>query len=375
MEYHRTPPIVRDVMLDPKELTAHPPLGAGTTKGSFVQIAWPQRRLRELVRACAGHERSVSPHRGARRCGCQRLLERAFEACANAPGDYRELVEDIGGGVSVASIPLALVQVARQAGFTALCQLMYEFCGIYALHHPTPATRLVLSRLMAAGQADAAPKDVCAFSEEDGSKVGSFDASGNEAAWTPCRDRSGNMTCLWKRPQLIGAERLRCALGSMKRLHGLGAAREAARYACDGSASPLETKMVLLLCLPPERGGEGWPFPQLNRRISYSLSARGLAGASCCVADLSWSGKGIDLEVSGKAYHSDERGFELATNRRAALQAMGYNALSQSNDMMRDEGKLEAVVSTLSDLLDFPLQGRSRSFLNARRRLMDELFS
>ena len=363
-------------MLDPKELTAHPPLGAGYDEGLF--------RSNRLAAETLARART-------RLCGALKGVSLPIEVLVDADAsDYsngllkrarmpraitRELVEDIGGGVSVASIPLALVQVARQAGFTALCQLMYEFCGIYALHHPTPATRLVLSRLMAAGQADAAPKDVCAFSEEDGSKVGSFDASGNEAAWTPCRDRSGNMTCLWKRPQLIGAERLRCALGSMKRLHGLGAAREAARYACDGSASPLETKMVLLLCLPPERGGEGWPFPQLNRRISYSLSARGLAGASCCVADLSWSGKGIDLEVSGKAYHSDERGFELATNRRAALQAMGYTVVEVSNDMMRDEGKLEAVVSTLSDLLDFPLQGRSRSFLNARRRLMDELFS
>ena len=57
--------------------------------------------------------------------------------------------------------------------------------------------------------------------------------------------------------------------GRNRGMPGARRALEALTHTCDGSASPMETAVVLLLVLPPELGGHGLPLPGSTRRSRY----------------------------------------------------------------------------------------------------------
>lgn len=60
-------------------------------------------------------------------------------------------------------------------------------------------------------------------------------------------------------PQLIERYLEKC-----EGIHGVKAAKRASSYLVKGSASPMESLLSMLLCLPPSLGGFGLPRPELN---------------------------------------------------------------------------------------------------------------
>lgn len=63
-------------------------------------------------------------------------------------------------------------------------------------------------------------------------------------------------------PQLIERYLEKC-----EGIHGVKAAKRASSYLIKGSASPMESLLSMLLCLPPSLGGFGLPRPELNYPI------------------------------------------------------------------------------------------------------------
>lgn len=288
----------------------------------------------------------------------------------------REFLHALGGGLYVASPTLALQQVARTVPQPKLISLIDEFCGLYAVHHPTRRERRVLDELVAAYRTSrhrGAPGAYACYNEHGRFETTHTDNSAE--AWLPAFDRSGNPTNLWKRPPLIRTEQFVSNLEALRGRKGSSLSRRAGPLALDGSGSPLETCLALLLFLPEQYGGEGWPAPQLNRRIAFDPDARKLAGMGSCVGDMVWERPRAIIEVNGFEYHADRNGFFIQSGRTAALQSMGYVVLDVNYRQIADLDQFETMLSVFSDMLGFPLHARTKTFLARREELHRFLMS
>lgn len=377
-EYYQTPPMLRDVEIP--EDVAYREDGAGfplwlkrVRSNAGEQARAIQTRLRfDLKNLSLPIEIAVPSQGFAMRA--TRLLRPKY--CDG--GVFRDQVHALGGNVGVASVPFMLSQLARTLSFERLLCVLYESCGIYCVLHESPAVSYMLNVWQSQGiihrhMFDRAPK-VYAYCNLAGEPTCFADCDGNEPAWTLCFDRFGKPTDLWKRSPLTSKEELGEFVEAYPHLPGVPTLRKALRYVANGSGSPLETKLAILLCLDAWRGGLGWQLPLLNCRIDFTKEARALSHQAYAVGDLVWPDRMVDIEVDGEAFHADERGFKVVSGRTAALRSMGYHVESITYEQMSNEEQLEAMVKIFSECLKLPPKLRTSAFLEKRRHLLSALF-
>jgi len=86
-----------------------------------------------------------------------------------------------------------------------------------------------------------------------------------------------------------------------------GRATSAARLAQEGSRSPLETIVFMLLCLPARLGGYGIPNPLLNPWVNAEGNVVvGRDEGGDLRPDLFWESARLDVEVQSRAFHRDK---------------------------------------------------------------------
>lgn len=286
---------------------------------------------------------------------------------------------DLGGGLYVASPELAVVQMMRCISDVDALKLLYEATGLYAVFTQTPlagiAANLIAQEQGTACWNAASKQGMSAYWDEYGSRCPMPGDEDVAASWAPCLSRSGAMTALWKRPPVTTRERYELEVARMRHLSGLKRARKLAPLIIEGAGSPLETNMVMIICLPPELGGEGWSAPYLNRRIALSPSAQLLSGSSFCIGDQVWPDSKLVLEENGREYHTDRDGFAEHSGRRAALESMGYTVQEITYAQMSRYEQLEAILLSIAAQFDFPLQPRTPTFIGKRKGLISLLFS
>lgn len=286
----------------------------------------------------------------------------------------------LGGGLAVLSPAATLGHLASSLPVSALLILALEMLGIYAVHHETPLTRLVMNELLRNGNLSreamaARPDRIFAFRDALGRPEPMVGRGGKPIPWEPCFDRFGRPTGSWKRPPLLTCEEFSMQANRMRGARGGAAMREVAALAQAGSASWLETRCLLLTCLGTWKGGEGWPWPVLNQRIDFGPELRMLSGQGFCVADQLWEGRASILEVNGEANHADSLGFKVASNRTPALEHLGYRVCEITYDQLANLEKYDIVIAGIAKRLDLPLQRRTPAFLKRRDRLHRELFT
>lgn len=285
---------------------------------------------------------------------------------------------DLGGGLYVANPELAIVQMMNRISDIEALHMLYEANGIYAIFKPTPLASItanLIERELGTACWEAASKSgINAYWNESGSRCPMPSYEDDTAGWTPCLSRTGAMTTLWKRPSLTTRERYELETTRMKHLSGLRRARKLAPLIVEGAGSPLETNMVMIICLPPELGGEGWSIPYLNRRIALSPGARLLSGSSFCIGDQVWPDSKLVLEENGKEYHADRDGFAEHSGRRAALESMGYIVQEITYAQMSHYEQLEAILLSIATQFGFSLQPRTPAFIRKRKELLALLF-
>ena len=243
--------------------------------------------------------------------------------------DPDELIS-LGGGLMVPSVPQLFLELARGRSVVELGLLMMEACGLFAVFHETPQSRAVLNALRdAEGELERGGRAVYAASsgpycnacyDESGKRLLFIDAGGESHSWRQATTSTGRRSDMWARPPLTTADEL---TGYFARCveRGVPVARkalQAARLVLDGAASPLEAKFAIMQFAPVSLGGDSWPRPFLNRRVSFLPELRKLAGRSWCSCDELWPDLKVDIELNGVAFHADERGFSLESGRRAA---------------------------------------------------------
>lgn len=106
--------------------------------------------------------------------------------------------------------------------------------------------------------------------------------------------------CTYGVPPVLNAKRLEAFIEHKAGLRGVVSARGAVRWLANYSASPMETAVYLLLCLPRRLGGYGLPRPALNPKLTISNPD----GPKVRYPDLFWLGPNIDVEYNSDSSHS-----------------------------------------------------------------------
>lgn len=195
----------------------------------------------------------------------------------------------LGGGVFLATPELLFLQLARENELPALVLLGYEMCGAYALRRP---------------------------------------GAGGAARCHP----------------LTSVAQLRRFLDLVGPVRGTSLARRALRFIADESASPGETAMVFLVCLPRMLGGYGLPLPVMNYRLEVPARMRALVGGGFLQLDACWPEARLALEYDGAQFHS---GAELVSRDRLRanrLELLGVSAIAIDKAIVFSAGRFDQAV-------------------------------
>lgn len=113
----------------------------------------------------------------------------------------------------------------------------------------------------------------------------------------PLRPAEGQ--CAYDVEPQVRADDLRAYVNGLGRMRGLHLAREAARFAHDGSGSPGETVLSLVMRLPPRRGGIPLPDFEENVPIAWPAGVRGLVRHGTMRPDFHWPQHRVASEFDG----------------------------------------------------------------------------
>lgn len=231
----------------------------------------------------------------------------------------RKSILSVSSTIDVVSPELCLVQMAAEMDGIELIQLCSEFCGFYTLADGRRGDFLARLPLTSVAR-------LVAYSE-----------------------------------RLQGAK-------------GLGAFRATLPVLADGSASPRETAMYLLLCLPRARGGYGLPKPELNKAVPLSSAVAKAFGSGVYVADMVWAEQRVIVEYDGLEGHTGRDRIARDASRRDALVAEGYDLFVVTNDQILNRKAFEEIAKAVARRLDVGMRIRSQKFDPRHDALREALF-
>lgn len=127
------------------------------------------------------------------------------------------------------------------------------------------------------------------------------------------------------------ANRAKGYLGSEKLLLAL-------RYAANDSASPMETKLAILLCLPSAYGGYGIPLPKMNHPIDIPSHHNGFYPTSIRTlkCDLCWPDKSFALEYDSDQHHAGAQKLHQDSKRRTSIELERLHVVSVTSQQVYD---------------------------------------
>jgi len=231
-------------------------------------------------------------------------------------------MREIGNGLYVVSPELLYLQFAAELPMIKLIELGMELCGTYAI----PVT------------------------------------SSSTGSW------SDDNAIYGLRP-ISSIGRLQAYIDQSQRIKGLQNARTALQYIVENSASPMETKLTLLLTLPHQHGGYSLPRPELNVRVDLSEDKR-VDFAKAYVLDLYWDFARVAVEYDSKKHHAIEMRMAYDSIRRNALGLYGIEVVNVTSPELRDTARFRRIAFRVADLIGKRVQlERSPGFSAAHREL------
>lgn len=174
---------------------------------------------------------------------------------------------------------------------------------------------------------------------------------------------------------LVSPEALRILPKSLSAARGSVSLRSVARYVLAGSASPMESALAILLCLPSELGGYGFPLPKLNCRIDVGRAGRSLAGRSFFKPDLYWPEAKLAVEYDSKQFHSSPEKLASDAARRNALLHRGIEVVTVSADQLMNAVRFDETAQIIGKKLGKRMRYRGEDVMGKRYRLRRELFA
>lgn len=154
-----------------------------------------------------------------------------------------------------------------------------------------------------------------------------------------------------------------------------GRARAIADLALDGSASPMETALALMLTMPVELGGFGIQKPLLNVAIDTSALDEGIRGRDLVTPDMLWPDQKVALEYDSSEFHA-RKGAQQAERdaaRSNTLSLMGYRVLRATTRGVSSLSSVALLARQIAFLLGEPLREPTPLEEQRRSKLFGEL--
>ena len=131
---------------------------------------------------------------------------------------------------------------------------------------------------------------------------------------------------------------------------GVKKARRALPLILDGSASPRESVLAMLLCLPYSLGGYGLPHPTMNAEMPLpkNVAATGRSSLRC---DLYWPAARLDVEYDSAEFHSAERLLANDSMRRIALESMDVTSVNLTAEHLRRASLFDEAAQGIARIL------------------------
>ena len=179
----------------------------------------------------------------------------------------------------------------------------------------------------------------------------------------------------FQRAPLTNSKRLNDFVSRMAGVKGCQKVRRALRYVLDGSASPMETKLAMLLTLPNILGGYGIDSPKLNYQLKPAKVASKAASKNYYVCDLYWPDYKLAVEYDSTQYHSGQEQIAQDSKKRSALGAMGITVMTVTRQQLYSSSEFEKVVRALAAQLGKRYRVNEESFPSAHHELRSQLFT
>ena len=226
--------------------------------------------------------------------------------------------------LAVCSPEFCLYQMASRVSLVRLIELAYEFCGTYSM-----------------------PTDTLQAEQQSGA--------------------------VFKRLPLTNKKAL---ISFVNKMHGARGKRKtirAQRYTLELSASPMETKLALLLTLPYKLGGYGLPCPEMNGRIrSHKKSRQGIKKNFFC--DLYWPHYNLGVEYDSNLHHTGSKHIAADSKRRNEIISLGVPVITVTSKHLNSIGEFREVASQIATRLGKRLRYKEPDFSRAHLSLQRELF-
>lgn len=180
---------------------------------------------------------------------------------------------------------------------------------------------------------------------------------------------------LYSQSPLTTPRRIAALLDRMEGFRGLALARRARSYLVAGSASPMETALYMLLCLPRNLGGYGLPRPVLNARRRVTTLAGSFTLSKTLVPDLFWSAAMLDVEYDSEEFHASPECLLKGARRTLALRSMNVEVVSVTKDVVYDENSFDGLVRLIAKSLDVRLRRLTQAGESKRAILRQTVLS
>lgn len=150
-------------------------------------------------------------------------------------------------------------------------------------------------------------------------------------------------------------------------------ALRALEYAADLSASPRETVLAMLLCLPYSLGGYRLALPSLNHRVDVGAHARKTASRQFYRCDLYWPAARLAVEYDSDLEHLGSRNAAGDSARRRALSALGVDVVTVTTRQVASRVEMEKVAVHVAKRLGKRLRHQEPEFSIANIKLRTRL--
>lgn len=279
-----------------------------------------------------------------------------------SPRVYTGLTPDgcfvkIGDGMAVSAPAFCFFQMAAVLPLVKLIQLGLELCGTYSL----PANDEHRERLRIVSERDAGKEPAL--------------RPGIDLSKSHVRDKGKDTNPgvafqgFVSRPALTSVKELKAFTVRMKGTRGQKNASRALRYMADGSASPMETILFMMLTLPYGLGGYRLPVPELNKRIDPGKAVKLSSGKAYLICDLFWSKANLAIEYDSYLHHAGADRIEDDSIRRHDLDVLGIEPVTVTGKQIRDAAMFEKLAKQIAKKTGKRFQYENPKFMKAQREL------
>ncbi len=184
----------------------------------------------------------------------------------------------------------------------------------------------------------------------------------------------GDRGAAYKVPPSTSIKKLAQYCGRASLHGGSKKALRAIRYVEDGSASPQETSLYLMLCLPCRLGGFGFPRGTLNGTVDVSSVTQVRYREDLRRCDILWEREKVAIEYESTEFHSGSEKLEADAARRTLLQAAGFSVVTVTRNQLRSLGGVRRVAEAVLKLTKWRINPRIPDYAERQRALFNELF-